>query len=124
MVHQRKPVGEDFVQAIGAEVRGWMARERVNQTQMARLLGISQSNFSKRLRGSVPFPVSELAIIASYFGITLGELLGPVADVPLRAVPAHGEDPAPAAAGAGSSAVRPVGLEPTTQGLKVPCSTN
>lgn len=113
-----------FNVALGAEVRAWMARFQMNQTDMAHLLGITQTNFSKRVRGVAPFPVGELAIIASRFGITLGELLGPVADAPLRAVPEHDEDPAPAAAGTGSHAVRPVGLEPTTHGLKVRCSTN
>lgn len=119
------PVSE-FEKALMGEVKAWMGRRGVTQSQLAEVLGVTPSNMSKRLRGESRFPVRDLAAVAGFMGVSLGQLMGPVADAPIILDPGtpHDEDPAKAAAGAGSSAVRPVGLEPTTQGLKVPCSTN
>lgn len=53
-----------------------MARYGQRQKDVAEVLGIAQPGVSARLRGQVPFDISELTILASHFGISLGELLG------------------------------------------------
>lgn len=122
----------EFELAVTQEVKAWMGRRGVSARQLAAAIGLSNSPMSKRLRGDTAFTINDLGLIASYFGITLEQLLGEVARKRLIGV-GDAESPTSeevglrvrtAAAGAGSSAVRPVGLEPTTQGLKVPCSTN
>ena len=53
-----------------------MGRRNVRQRQIAELLNLSQASVSAKLAGKTPFIISELAIISSWFDITLGELLG------------------------------------------------
>jgi predicted XRE-type DNA-binding protein len=114
----------EFELAVRDEVKAWMARKGVSQTELAEVLGVSQSNVSYRLRGKTAFVIHDLAIIAGYLGITVADLLGPVGTSPII-LPQETENPAQAEAGTGShETVRPVGLEPTTHGLKVRCSTN
>lgn len=59
-----------------SEIRAWMGRRDVNQTEMAEALGISQSQMSKRLRGRIPIDIVELGVMADYLGITIAELVG------------------------------------------------
>ncbi len=114
----------EFELAVRDEVKAWMARRGVSQAELAEVLGVSQSNVSYRLRGKTAFVIHDLAIIAGYLGITVADLLGTVGTSPI-VLPQNAENPAPAEAGTGSpNTVRPVGLEPTTHGLKVRCSTN
>ncbi|MBE8528298.1 helix-turn-helix transcriptional regulator, partial [Amycolatopsis sp. H6(2020)] len=100
------------------EVKAWMGRRGVSARQLAAAIGLSNSPMSKRLRGDTAFTINDLGLIASYFGITLEQLLGEVARKRLIGV-GDAESPTSeevglrvrtAAAGAGSSAVRPVGL--------------
>jgi len=37
---------------------------------------MAQASLSRRLTGEVPFDIDELALIARYFGVPLGRLLG------------------------------------------------
>lgn len=126
---KKRRVGEvsEFELAVRDEVKAWMGRRGVSQTELAQVLGVSQSGISARLHGKTAFLIHDLAVIAGYLGITLGDLLGQVSSASIE-VPVSGqnaENPAPAEAGTGShETVRPVGLEPTTHGLKVRCSTN
>jgi transcriptional regulator with XRE-family HTH domain len=62
------------------EVRVLMTRRRINQTQMAKDLGIGQSEVSKRLRGVVPFRFDEIVFLADYFGVSVGSLFGETTD--------------------------------------------
>jgi transcriptional regulator with XRE-family HTH domain len=65
------PAGEYERQINGAvaeEVRAAMARKRLTQTQLGRLLGLGQSAVSRRLSGEVPFDVVELHRIAEATG--------------------------------------------------------
>lgn len=61
---------------VGREVRAWMGRADLRQIDIARVLGVAQKNVSQRLRGTIPFRVDELMALASYLGISLGQLLG------------------------------------------------
>ena len=117
------PVSE-FELAVAGEVKAWMGRRGLSARQLADKIGMAHSALSKRLRGVSAFTINDLGVIAAHMGITLGQLLGPVVDVPLTGEDT--ENPAPASPERGESDedVRPVGLEPTTHGLKVRCSTN
>ncbi|WP_460462443.1 helix-turn-helix domain-containing protein [Arthrobacter pigmenti] len=66
----------DVSQAVGGEVRAWMARRQFKQRDLSELLDVPQSSVSARLNGRIAFTINELATIASWFEITLGELLG------------------------------------------------
>ena len=114
------PVSE-FELAVASEVKSWMGRRNLSARQLADEIGMAHSALSKRLRGVSAFTINDLGVIAMYLGITLGQLRGPVTDSPLTSGDA--ENPAPASPERGDN-VRPVGLEPTTHGLKVRCSTN
>jgi transcriptional regulator with XRE-family HTH domain len=52
-----------------------MARHGVSQEHLCTVLGLSQSAVSKRLRGVTPFDVNELDLVASYFSMTLVDLV-------------------------------------------------
>ena len=114
------PVSE-FEQAVAGEVKAWMGRRGLSARQLADKIGMAHSALSKRLRGVSAFTINDLGVIAAHMGITLGQLLGPVVDAPLTGEDT--ENPAPASPERGDN-VRPVGLEPTTHGLKVRCSTD
>lgn len=65
---------------IAEEVRALAGRRKVRQTELAVLLGIQQSQVSKRLNGRLPFTVSELVTLADFFGTRAGDLLQTAAD--------------------------------------------
>jgi transcriptional regulator with XRE-family HTH domain len=53
-----------------------MARRRITQAALAQTLGMSQATVSRRLRGSVPFTVSELDQVARVLAVPAASLLG------------------------------------------------
>ncbi len=118
------PKVSEFELAIRDEVRAWMGRRGLTGRDLAKILGIAQPNVSKKLNGINAFSINDLGTIAGALGITLGDLLGGVARSPI--IVPDIENPAPASPERGETDedVRPVGLEPTTHGLKVRCSTN
>ena len=124
MTNAVTPQVSEFELAIRDEVKSWMGRRGLTGKDLATILSISPSNASKKLRGINAFSINDLGTIAGALGITLGELLGGVASTPI--IVPDAENPAPASPERGGTGedVRPVGLEPTTHGLKVRCSTN
>lgn len=56
-------------ETIIREIKAWMARRDVNQTMLAEHLGLSQSQLSKRLRGSIVMKVDELESIADFLDV-------------------------------------------------------
>ncbi|MGW8493577.1 helix-turn-helix domain-containing protein [Micrococcus luteus] len=68
----------DIKTALLAEIRAWMGRRQVNQTDMARHMGLTRSAVSRRMSGQQDFTFPELASIAGWLDITLAELFGPV----------------------------------------------
>lgn len=65
-----------LTEQVAAEVRAYMARGRINQTQLAEALGLTQSSVSKRLRGVIAFDVNELQQVAEVLGVHPAVLLG------------------------------------------------
>ncbi len=93
---------------------------RMTRTELGRRLGITQSVMSRKVLGRTTWTAEELAELAQIFGVGIENL------VPARAD--DGWEPAAYVAGRGArvegaqaapAAVPPVGLEPTTFGLKV-----
>src|SRR5438046_1645738 len=52
-----------------------MARYGVFQLDLQRVLGLSQTAVSKRLRGLTPWDINELAAVAEFFHMPLGDLI-------------------------------------------------
>lgn len=55
-----------------------MARQQTSQTALALLLGTSQAAVSRRLRGEVPFDVTELEAISAHFGVPVAQFIAPL----------------------------------------------
>jgi transcriptional regulator with XRE-family HTH domain len=54
-------------------VRMLMARDRMNQDDLAAVLGMSQPRVSERLRGNIRFRFAELVVLARHFHVTLDD---------------------------------------------------
>ena len=63
---------------VAAEVRAEMARQHASQTALATILNTSQAAVSRRLRGQVPFDVTELETIAGHFGVPVSQFIAPL----------------------------------------------
>lgn len=63
-------------------IRGEMARRRRKQTELAAVLGISQSGASNRMSGKVPLTVNELYSIAEWLDVDVTVLLARREDTP------------------------------------------
>ena len=61
---------------VGGNVRAEMTRQAFSQTQVARILGVSQSGVSRRLMGEIAFNVVELTTLARMFDVSASYLLG------------------------------------------------
>lgn len=57
--------------AAGAQIRGLMATKRVTQAEAGAALGISQTAISRRLRGEIPFNVTELDALSKLLGVRM-----------------------------------------------------
>lgn len=66
----------DLKARVAGEVRAWRGRLGTTQKEMADALGLYQPGVSDRLKGRVAFSLEELIILAAYWDITLGDLLG------------------------------------------------
>ena len=63
---------------MGALVQGFATIEGYRQTELAQLLGLTQSSISARLAGRTPFTVAEIATLAGAFDVEPGDLIPPV----------------------------------------------
>ncbi|MER7522592.1 helix-turn-helix transcriptional regulator [Microbacterium oxydans] len=63
---------------IASRLRGQIARYDISQAELAALCDVSQSQFSKIIRGTRPMTVDQMAVICSALEIDLGELLASV----------------------------------------------
>lgn len=59
----------DYRQAIAAEVRAAMARQRFTQAQLAECIGIGRPTLSERLAGQRPFDTDQLLAISLALGV-------------------------------------------------------
>lgn len=62
-------------EAVASEVRAEMGRQRKTQADLAGVLGIYPQTAARRLDGSVPFDVIELATVARWLGLKTSELV-------------------------------------------------
>lgn len=61
---------------ITREIRAEMGRQRRNQREIADLIGLSQTQVSKRFAGLIEFRPSELEKIADYLGVPVTQFVG------------------------------------------------
>ena len=110
-------------QALGMTINQVLFSTGVTQTELGRRIGLSGASISMKLRGQVGWSLEDLLATVSALELDIAEILpsrGADGWVPALYVPGSGQRKAPARAGSGASeAVPPVGLEPTTFGLKV-----
>lgn len=66
-------------QTIAAEARAVLARERTKQSDVAEALGLSRSQLSRRLSGQISFSAEEIAHLAQFAGVPVGQFFGAVA---------------------------------------------
>ncbi len=71
---------------VTVAVRFQMVMGRVLQRDLAAVLGISQVSVSNRLNGRADWTLADLDALASYFEVTVGELVEPPTPMPLRGV--------------------------------------
>lgn len=65
----------DIRDTLAANIRAEMARKGITQDQLGEVLGISQPQVSRRLRGDITFNVIEISRIAELVGVPAAELL-------------------------------------------------
>lgn len=62
-------------QRVADTVRAEVARRRLSQVKLAEQVGIRQQALSRRLNGTTPFRIDELARIADALNIPLADLV-------------------------------------------------
>lgn len=85
----RRPKG--IGEIVAAEIRVLIARYGTTQRDLAALIGVSQSQFSKRMHGTVPMDIFELETIAAHFGLSVVELLSGQQSAPRPGGPDGGQ---------------------------------
>lgn len=66
----------EYANAVAAEVRAEMGRQRKTQADLAKALGFTAATAARRLDGGTPFDVIELAVVANWLGIEIHQLTG------------------------------------------------
>lgn len=61
---------------VSNEVRSWLGRTQRTQRDLAGYLGISPTSLTFRMKGKTPWSITELMKVASWFEISLAQLLG------------------------------------------------
>ena len=109
-----------YNEALGMTVNQLLFEHRMTRKHLADQFGVTRSVISRKLRGQVSWTAEELSIMAVLFDRKVDEF-APIRNgeewVPAEWRPAMKKAPVPGGAEAG--VVPPVGLEPTTFGLKV-----
>jgi len=67
-------------QRVSDNIRAEMARRRLSQIELGRILGRSQAAISRRLAGETEFTVKELRAAAAWLGVSPASLLGDLTD--------------------------------------------
>lgn len=60
---------------VASEVRALRGRYSITQERLAEVLGTTQSQVSKRLRGEIPFTLDDLDRLAVFFNVKPTQLL-------------------------------------------------
>ena len=61
--------------ALNSTIKAEMARRDINQTRLAAIVGVTQTQVSARLRGTIEWRVSELQTIAAAFDMPVADLI-------------------------------------------------
>lgn len=61
---------------VSDEVRALMGRHRVSQVALAGVLGVTQTQVSRRLHSKLQFTLPEIELLAAYFGVSTASLMG------------------------------------------------
>jgi transcriptional regulator with XRE-family HTH domain len=64
-----------YTEAVAAEVRAELGRQRRSQADLAQALGFTAATAARRLDGTVPFDVMELAVVSAWLGVPLSQLM-------------------------------------------------
>ena len=64
----QRPAPRSLGEVVSRAVRLLMAEHEVNQTALALVLGVTQTQVSARLRGKAQWSLDDLARLAAYFG--------------------------------------------------------
>jgi transcriptional regulator with XRE-family HTH domain len=67
---------ETLDQRVRGEVNALRGRFNISQAVLGRVIGVTQTQMSQRLRGDLEFKLVEIEKIARFFGTTPGYLLG------------------------------------------------
>lgn len=59
----------DYAKAVAAEVRAEMGRQDKDHVELAGVLGVTAATARTRVRGTQPFDVIELAVVANWLGV-------------------------------------------------------
>ena len=70
---------ETFSEQVGANIRAELARQKKTQAQLADVWGLNQASVSKRMAGTVPVAVTEVAKVADWLGVPMSRLMGDTA---------------------------------------------
>lgn len=83
---------------VSRHVKAEMVRNGKTQTDLAELLDLTQQAVSRRLIGRTPFPMTEILVLAQYFGVDVAYLLPSEGEAtrkseqpPVSPAPDHGE---------------------------------
>ena len=117
---EASPTLAGFDAAVGFTVQQHLFSRGITRAHLGELLGVPGQSISSRLRGKVRWTAGDLAVAAELFGVGVADLYPTRSAegwIPAPYVPGTSKAPTPGGAEAG--AVPPVGLEPTTFGLKV-----
>jgi len=66
---------------VAARLRGAIAQHSISQAELAILCDVSQSQFSKIIRGVRPMTVDQLVVLAEALGLDLGAMLAELASL-------------------------------------------
>lgn len=72
------PATQDVVHLVAANVRAELARRGLTGSDLGRVLSLSPTAVSRRLRGVTPLDVEDLAKVSRLLGMTMAEVLGEV----------------------------------------------
>lgn len=103
--------------AVIAEVRAEMGRQRVNASELGRVVGPNQQYWSRRLTGHTAFDIDDLAALSSVLQVPMSRFIPDVV--------APGPDPKPGRASGGARGARAIYfLDPVGPGrFELPTST-
>lgn len=68
------PKQNDANSVVAANIRAELGLLGRNQAALAKHLGENEMWLSRRMRSNPPFNTNEVAVIADYFGVTVGDL--------------------------------------------------